>query len=100
MLCVEFFVVEQDRLLANEIAPRPHNSGHYTIDACVTSQFEQQARVLCGLPLGATTLHGPAVMVNLLGDVWANARAGLGTRAEASARKTASVRQDGSAAGT
>jgi len=73
VLCVEFFIVEQDRLLANEIAPRPHNSGHYTIDACVTSQFEQQARVLCGLPLGATALHGPAVMVNLLGDLWANA---------------------------
>ena len=73
VLCVEFFIVDQDRLLANEIAPRPHNSGHYTIDACVTSQFEQQARVLCGLPLGATTLHGPAVMINLLGDLWTNA---------------------------
>jgi len=72
VLCVEFFVLRDGRLLANEIAPRPHNSGHYTIDACVTSQFEQQARVLCGLPLGATDLHGPAVMVNLLGDLWAN----------------------------
>ena len=57
-------------LLVNEIAPRPHNSGHYTIDACVTSQFEQQARVLAGLPLGDTRQHEPAVMVNLLGDVW------------------------------
>ncbi len=72
VLCVEFFVLRDGRLLANEIAPRPHNSGHYSIDACITSQFEQQARVLCGLPLGATELHGPAVMVNLLGDLWAN----------------------------
>jgi 5-(carboxyamino)imidazole ribonucleotide synthase len=52
------------------MAPRPHNSGHYTIDACVTSQFEQQARVMAGLPLGATRQHSPAVMLNLLGDVW------------------------------
>jgi 5-(carboxyamino)imidazole ribonucleotide synthase len=71
VMCVEFFVLHGGQLLANEIAPRPHNSGHYTIDACVTSQFEQQARVLCGLPLGATDLHSPAVMVNLLGDLWA-----------------------------
>ena len=71
VLCVEFFVVRGGRLLANEIAPRPHNSGHYTIDACVTSQFEQQARVLCGMPLGDTGLHSPAVMVNVLGDLWA-----------------------------
>ena len=71
VLCVEFFVLRDGRLLANEIAPRPHNSGHYTIDACVTSQFEQQARVLCGLPLGETALHCPAVMVNLLGELWA-----------------------------
>ena len=71
VLCVEFFVLRDGRLLTNEIAPRPHNSGHYTIDACVTSQFEQQARVLCGLPLGETALHCPAVMVNLLGDLWA-----------------------------
>jgi 5-(carboxyamino)imidazole ribonucleotide synthase len=71
VLCVEFFVLSDGRLLANEIAPRPHNSGHYTIDACVTSQFEQQARVLCGMPLGDPRLHGPAVMVNILGDLWA-----------------------------
>jgi 5-(carboxyamino)imidazole ribonucleotide synthase len=71
VLCVEFFVLRDGRLLANEIAPRPHNSGHYTIDACFTSQFEQQARVLCGMPLGDTALHCPAVMVNLLGDLWA-----------------------------
>jgi 5-(carboxyamino)imidazole ribonucleotide synthase len=71
VLCVEFFVLRDGRLLGNEIAPRPHNSGHYSIDACVTSQFEQQARVLCGMPLGSTGLHSPAVMVNLLGDLWA-----------------------------
>ena len=70
VLAVEMFVVG-GRLLVNEIAPRPHNSGHYTIDACRTSQFEQQVRVLCGLPLGDPTLHTPAVMVNLLGDAWA-----------------------------
>jgi 5-(carboxyamino)imidazole ribonucleotide synthase len=70
VMCVEFFVLGGDRLLVNEIAPRPHNSGHYTIDACVTSQFEQQARILAGLPLGSTALHVPAVMVNLLGEVW------------------------------
>ena len=76
VLAVEFFVVEsedgKEQLLINEIAPRPHNSGHYTIDACRTSQFEQQVRSLCGLPLGPTTQHTPAVMVNLLGDVWKN----------------------------
>jgi len=70
VLCVEFFVVE-GRLYANEIAPRPHNSGHYTIDACVTSQFEQQARILARLPLGDPTPHCPSVMVNLLGESWA-----------------------------
>jgi len=70
VLCVEFFVVAGSRLLANEIAPRPHNSGHYSIDACFTSQFEQQARVMAQLPLGDPTLHCPAVMVNVLGDAW------------------------------
>jgi 5-(carboxyamino)imidazole ribonucleotide synthase len=70
VLCVELFVAEGGGLLVNEIAPRPHNSGHYTIDACVTSQFEQQARVLANLPLGDTRQHTPAVMVNLLGDLW------------------------------
>ncbi len=70
VLCVEFFVARDGTLLVNEIAPRPHNSGHYTIDACVTSQFEQQARVLADLPLGDTRQHTPAVMVNLLGDLW------------------------------
>jgi len=69
VLAVEMFVVG-GKLLVNEIAPRPHNSGHYTIDACRTSQFEQQVRVLCGLPLGDPSQHTPAVMVNLLGDIW------------------------------
>ncbi len=70
VLCIEMFVTRDGALLVNEIAPRPHNSGHYTIDACVTSQFEQQARVLADLPLGDTHQHTPAVMVNLLGDIW------------------------------
>ncbi len=76
VLAVEFFVIDDEngneKLLINEIAPRPHNSGHFTIDACRTSQFEQQVRALCGLPLAPTTQHTPAVMVNLLGDVWKN----------------------------
>jgi 5-(carboxyamino)imidazole ribonucleotide synthase len=72
VLAVEFFVLTDGRLLANEMAPRPHNSGHYTIDACVTSQFEQQVRTLCDLPLGDTALESPVVMVNLLGDLWAH----------------------------
>jgi 5-(carboxyamino)imidazole ribonucleotide synthase len=70
VLAVEFFVTDDRQLLANEIAPRPHNSGHYTIDACVTSQFEQQVRTLCGLPLGDSRLLSPIVMVNLLGEAW------------------------------
>lgn len=70
VLCVEFFVLQDGSLVANEIAPRPHNSGHYSQNACVTSQFEQQARVLAGLPLGDTRLLCPTVMLNLLGDVW------------------------------
>ena len=70
VLCVELFVLDDGRLLVNEIAPRPHNSGHFTIDACVTSQFEQQARILAGLPLGSTAQLAAAVMLNLLGEVW------------------------------
>jgi 5-(carboxyamino)imidazole ribonucleotide synthase len=70
VLAVEFFITTDDDLLINEIAPRPHNSGHYTIDACRSSQFEQQVRVLCGLPLGDATQHSAAVMLNLLGDIW------------------------------
>ena len=70
ILCVEFFVLKDDVLIINEIAPRPHNSGHFTIDACNVSQFEQQVRVMCGLPLSKPIQHVPAVMVNLLGDLW------------------------------
>jgi 5-(carboxyamino)imidazole ribonucleotide synthase len=70
ILCVEFFVARDGSLLANELAPRPHNSGHLTVDACRTSQFEQQLRAICGLPLGSTELLQPAAMANLLGDVW------------------------------
>ena len=70
VMAVEFFISQDGNLLINEIAPRPHNSGHYTLDACRTSQFEQQVRALCGLPLGDAGLLGPAVMVNLLGDLW------------------------------
>jgi len=73
VLCVEFFVLADDQLVINEIAPRPHNSGHFSLDACVTSQFEQQVRTLCGLPLGSTEKHCAAVMVNLLGDLWQSA---------------------------
>jgi 5-(carboxyamino)imidazole ribonucleotide synthase len=71
VLCVECFVVDRGRVIVNEIAPRPHNSGHYTIDACLTSQFEQQVRVMCSLPLGDTAMLCPAVTLNLLGDLWA-----------------------------
>lgn len=72
ILCAELFVTRDHRLLVNELAPRPHNSGHFTIDACVTSQFEQQVRAVCGLPLGSPMQFQPAAMVNLLGDLWAN----------------------------
>ena len=72
VFAVEFFVSSDGELLVNEIAPRPHNSGHYTIDACVTSQFEQQVRSLCGAPLGDTTLLSAAAMVNMLGNLWQN----------------------------
>lgn len=70
VMAVEFFVANGGKLLVNEIAPRPHNSGHFTLDACVTSQFEQQVRSLCDLPLGDTALLSPVVMTNLLGDLW------------------------------
>jgi 5-(carboxyamino)imidazole ribonucleotide synthase len=70
VLCVEFFVTRNGGLLINELAPRPHNSGHLTIDACITSQFEQQLRAVCGLPLGSTEMIRPAAMANVLGDLW------------------------------
>jgi 5-(carboxyamino)imidazole ribonucleotide synthase len=70
VLAVEFFLTTDGQLLINEMAPRPHNSGHYTLDACLNSQFEQQVRTLCGLPPGATDLLSPVVMINILGDWW------------------------------
>jgi 5-(carboxyamino)imidazole ribonucleotide synthase len=72
LLTVEFFLTSDNKLLINEIAPRPHNSGHYTLDACLTNQFEQQVRMLCGLPPGDTQLLSPVAMINLLGDLWGN----------------------------
>ncbi len=71
-LCVEFFVTKDQKLLINELAPRPHNSGHLTFDACISSQFEQQLRAVCGLPLGSTEFFKPCAMANLLGDAWQN----------------------------
>lgn len=71
-MCVEFFLSRDEKLIVNEIAPRPHNSGHLTFGPCVTSQFEQQLRAVCGLPLGSTEFYRPSTMANLLGDVWAN----------------------------
>lgn len=70
VMAVEFFLLADGRIVFNEMAPRPHNSGHYTLDACATDQFQQQVRALCGLPLGDPRLLSPVVMVNLLGDVW------------------------------
>ena len=67
---MEFFISSDGRLLVNEIAPRPHNSGHHTINACVCSQFENQARAISGVPLGSTSLLSPVIMMNLLGDLW------------------------------
>jgi 5-(carboxyamino)imidazole ribonucleotide synthase len=70
VLCIEFFVLADGSLVVNEMAPRPHNSGHYTMDACITSQFAQQVRAMAKLPLGDVRQHSPAVMLNILGDVW------------------------------
>jgi 5-(carboxyamino)imidazole ribonucleotide synthase len=70
VLCIEFFLASNQTILVNELAPRPHNSGHLTIDAARTSQFEQQLRAVCGLPLGSTKWVGAAAMANLLGDLW------------------------------
>ena len=72
VLAVEFFLSQDNQLLINEMAPRPHNSGHYTLDACITDQFEQQVRTLCELQPGATELLKPVVMLNILGDIWRN----------------------------
>ncbi len=73
LISVEMFLTQDDEILINELAPRPHNSGHYSIEGCRTSQFEQLVRVLCGLPMGSVDLPRPTVMVNLLGDVWMDA---------------------------
>jgi 5-(carboxyamino)imidazole ribonucleotide synthase len=70
LLAVEMFLKHDGELIINELAPRPHNSGHWTIEGCVTSQFEQHVRAVCGLTLGATTVLRPTAMVNLLGDLW------------------------------
>jgi 5-(carboxyamino)imidazole ribonucleotide synthase len=70
VLCIEFFVLDDGSLVVNEMAPRPHNSGHYTMDACITSQFAQQVRAMARLPLGDVRQHSPAVMLNILGDLW------------------------------
>lgn len=75
VLCIEFFVLEDGSWVVNEMAPRPHNSGHYTIDACVCSQFEQQVRAMTGMPLGETRVLAPSVMLNVLGDIWFNGQA-------------------------
>ena len=82
VLCLEFFLCRNGHLLLNEIAPRPHNSGHLTIEACVTSQFEQQLRTVCGLPVGDTTYLRPAAMANLLGDLWDVQRRGAEAQRE------------------
>ena len=87
VLCIEFFVLADGQLVVNEMAPRPHNSGHYTIDACITSQFAQQVRAMARLPLGDVRQHSPAVMLNLLGDLWFEA--GSSDDAQASAREPA-----------
>jgi 5-(carboxyamino)imidazole ribonucleotide synthase len=73
VLCIEFFVLDDGTLVVNEMAPRPHNSGHYTLDACITSQFAQQVRATARLPLGDVRQHSPAVMLNILGDLWFDA---------------------------
>ena len=70
VLAIEFFISSDDQVLVNEMAPRPHNSGHYTLDACVTSQFEQQVRMMCGIPAGSSRQHSAVVMWNILGDIW------------------------------
>ncbi len=70
VLAVEFFISTDNQVLVNEMAPRPHNSGHYTLDACDSSQFEQQVRMVCGLPAGSCRLHTPVAMWNVLGDIW------------------------------
>lgn len=77
LLAIELFLTDRGEILVNELAPRPHNSGHWSLDACATSQFEQHVRALCGLPLGDTSVVKPVVMVNILGDAWRPTAAGV-----------------------
>ena len=100
VLCVEFFVGKNGNLLINELAPRPHNSGHFTFDANLTSQFEQQLRAVCGLPLGDVRQFTPAAMANLLGDLWTRARTQLGGCSFTARRETTLVWQIDPASGT
>jgi len=87
VLCIEFFVLSDGALVVNEMAPRPHNSGHYSIDACDLSQFDLQVRAMTGAPLIAPRLHSPCVMLNLLGELWLERGAGLARRAPAPVRQ-------------
>lgn len=87
LLAVEMFVFSNGEVLVNELAPRPHNSGHWSIDGCETSQFEQHVRAVCGLPLGAVNVREPTVMVNILGDVWRWRREGQATSASGEGRE-------------
>ena len=98
VLCVEFFLSTDGELLVNELAPRPHNSGHLTFDAAVTSQFEQQVRAICGLPLGSTALLRPAAMANLLGDLWLGGEPNWSGRLPLHRREAASLREEAGAA--
>ena len=93
MLCIEFFLSTDGELMVNELAPRPHNSGHLTFDAAVTSQFEQQVRAVCGLPLGSTELLRPAAMANLLGDLWAEGEPNWAAACALPGREAAPLRQ-------
>ncbi len=93
VLCVEFFLASDGKLLINELAPRPHNSGHLTVDAHVTCQFEQQVRAVCGLPLGSAEQLRPAVMANLLGDLWQQGDPELESRVRKSRCEIAPLRQ-------
>ncbi|MBY0379012.1 MAG: ATP-grasp domain-containing protein, partial [Burkholderiales bacterium] len=70
VLTIEFFITDENKILVNEMAPRPHNSGHHTIESCITSQFEQQIRSICNLKLGNSSIHSPSVMLNILGNIY------------------------------
>ena len=98
LLAVEMFLKSDGELIINELAPRPHNSGHWTIEGCATSQFEQHVRAVCGLPLGATESLRPAAMVNLLGDIWSGGEPNWARRAGRAERASASLRQTRTAA--